>query len=110
LVHIQDYFSFSNSKTENNIGQSDNNVELIYKRMEQRNLEYNTYWHYSIVRFWIEMIHKYADYSVPFEDVYNAKSTEWIKNPKLWNYYYSPDKLFSPYARDSWVQPDLRRI
>ena len=74
------------------------------------NLEYNTYWHYSIVRFWIEMIHKYADYSVPFEDVYNAKSTEWIKNPKLWNYYYSPDKLFSPYARDSWVPPDLRRI
>ena len=50
------------------------------------------------------------DYSVPFEDVYNAKSTEWIKNPKLWNYYYSPDKLFSPYARDSWVPPDLRRI
>jgi len=81
--------------------------KYIYNVM---NLEYNTYWHYSIIRFWVEMIHKYADYSQPFEYVYNAQNMGWIKNPQLWSYYYSPNILFSPSARDGWIPPNLRSI
>lgn len=75
------------------------------------NLEYNTYWHYSLIHFWVNILNKYANYpNVPFDHIYMSDQLAWIRNPELWKYYYTKDVLFSPHARDCWVEPDLRKI
>jgi hypothetical protein len=83
------------------------------------NLEYNSYWHYSLIRFWVEIIHKFGKYDTDkaettklsgFDKMYASSQLAWLRNPNLWQYYYSKDVLFSPHARECWVSPNLRNI
>jgi hypothetical protein len=65
-------------------------------------------WHYTLTRFWVNILlniqRKYNYKS--FDELY--KSHPKIHYGSLFKEYYSEDVLFTDYARENWVKPNLK--
>lgn len=73
--------------------------KYIYKSM---NLGMNNYWHYSLVRLWTIVMFKAM--------LKKDESWKMIDYENVWKLYYTPEVLYSPNAREYWVQPDIREL
>jgi hypothetical protein len=85
-------------------------------------------WHYSLTRFWAHILFNimyrfnYSHESVgkvaysgvltekydSFKNLYNDNPI--IHSGRLFEKYYTRERLFSPHSRDNWVEPDLMKI
>jgi hypothetical protein len=69
-------------------------------------------YHETITRFYVHLIREFAaraDRTRPIDEL----AAEWISiagDSKLPLQYYSAARLFSAYARSSWVEPDLKPL
>ncbi len=62
-------------------------------------------WHYTLTRFWTNIL-----YELPQKDNYKTFNQLYNDNPDIHNgglfrQYYSDDILFTPHARNHWVEP-----
>ena len=64
-------------------------------------------WHYSLTRFWINIIYNLQTKNKykTFDELY--KNNPNIHTGSLFKKYYSDDVIFTPKARNEWVQPNL---
>ncbi len=70
-------------------------------------------WNYTITRFFIEIIYKIISFDKhikTFNDIWYSDTYKFLQNGKLFLDYYSREKLFSEYAKNNWVEPNLRQI
>jgi len=65
-------------------------------------------WHYTLTRFWMNVLYnlqKKYNYK-SFNELYNNHPN--IQKGGLFKEYYSNDVLFTDYARNNWVKPNLK--
>jgi hypothetical protein len=69
-------------------------------------------YHETLTVFWLKLIYRFLELRSPSEDLATlAKDlTADFNNPRLPLKYYTPAVLFSPYARETYVHPDLREV
>ncbi|XWV26097.1 hypothetical protein QJ857_gp0983 [Tupanvirus soda lake] len=65
-------------------------------------------WHYTLTRFWAHIIYNLSKKYKNFDDLYINNPT--IHNGQLFKEYYTEEILFSPYARNNWVDPNIKKI
>ncbi|XWV24850.1 hypothetical protein QJ856_gp0933 [Tupanvirus deep ocean] len=65
-------------------------------------------WHYTLTRFWAHIINNLVKKYKNFNDLYINNPL--IHNGQLFKEYYTDEILFSPYARNNWVDPNLKKI
>jgi hypothetical protein len=64
-------------------------------------------WHYTLTRFWINILYniqKKHNYT-SFEELY--KNHTKIQSGKLFKEYYTDEILFTEYARNNWIEPNI---
>jgi hypothetical protein len=67
-------------------------------------------WNYTITRFYVTLLYK-----LMINNNYNSFDKIWYNNNylhdgKLFLQYYSKDKLFTEYAKNNWVEPNIKNI
>jgi hypothetical protein len=70
-------------------------------------------WNYTITRFFIEIIYKIMinDKEMKtFYYIWHNERYKFLQNGKLFLDYFSREKLFSDYAKNNWVEPDLKKL
>jgi hypothetical protein len=65
-------------------------------------------WHYTLTCFWAYVIYDLMSNHKNFYDLYIDNPQ--IHNGHLFQQYYSQDILFTPHARNNWVEPNLKKI
>jgi hypothetical protein len=66
-------------------------------------------WNYTLTRFWINILHSLHQKhpSLTFTQIYD-KYTQ-IQYGSFFKNYYSEDVLFSQFAKENWVEPNLEK-
>lgn len=80
-------------------------------RKYKTSIGHGNLWNYTLTMFYAKLIYKnmFENYSIiSFDDLYNAQHN--LQNARLFNEYYSNEVLFTPFAKENWVEPNLKAL
>lgn len=77
-------------------------------RKYKTSIGHGNLWHYTLTRFWAEIIYILMPKYPNFRELYNDNPD--IQNGSLHQKYYTADVLFNANARIQWVEPNLKTL
>jgi len=66
-------------------------------------------WNYTLTKFWIDKINELIEKNpqMNFAEIYNKYT--YLSNGNLHKEYYTNEVLFTDYARNNWIEPNLQK-
>lgn len=70
--------------------------------------KYKSSWHYTLIRFWINIIESLQKNYKTFDEMYQDNPQ--IHNEELFKEYYSNNLLSTDYVKNNWILPDKIKL